>query len=190
MGSGYLPHYAKIPIRFPVASRLRVDPLEGGLGGLIFREEAVVPPYWKDYDRLPDGGPEMWPRRFDVSRWGILLARQAGRDVGGAAVAFRCADLDMLEGRTDLAILWDLRVLPELRRTGIGTQLINYAAQWARRRGCRQLKVETQNVNVPACRFYARSGCLLGGVHRFAYASTQEVAHEVMLLWYRDLLAS
>jgi ribosomal protein S18 acetylase RimI-like enzyme len=105
-------------------------------------------------------------------------------------VAFGSADLDMLEGRTDLAVLWDLRVLPELRRTGIGTKLMDHAAIWSRRRECRQLKVETQNVNVPACRFYVRSGCLLGGVHRFAYASTREVAHEVMLLWYRDLLAS
>ena len=51
---------------------------------------------------------------------------------------------------------------------------------------------ETQNTNVPACRFYARQGCRLGATHRFAYAgsghgSDDPVAQEAMLLWYLDL---
>jgi len=44
--------------------------------------------------------------------------------------------------------------------------------------------VETQNVNVPACRFYARMGCVLGGIHRFAYP---ELPGEARLLWYKAL---
>ena len=50
-----------------------------------------------------------------------------------------------------------------------------------------QLKAETQNVNVAACRFYAAMGCRLGAIHRFAYAGQPHVAGEVMLLWYLDL---
>lgn len=44
--------------------------------------------------------------------------------------------------------------------------------------------VETQSTNVPACRFYARQGCTLGAIHRFAYPA---LPHEVQLLWDRDL---
>ena len=43
-----------------------------------------------------------------------------------------------------------------------------------------------QNVNVAACRFYAKH-CILGGVERYGYAACPEVAHEAMLLWYRGL---
>jgi GNAT superfamily N-acetyltransferase len=93
----------------------------------------------------------------------------------------------MLENRSDLAVLWDLRVQPEQRRKGIGRRLFQQAAEWARVQGCTQLKIETQNVNVPACRFYARQGCHLGAVLRYGYSGCPDVAHETMLLWYLDL---
>ena len=50
------------------------------------------------------------------------------------------------------------------------------------------MKIETQNVNVPACRFYAQQGCHLGAILRYGYAGCPEVAHEAMLLWYLDLV--
>ena len=36
----------------------------------------------------------------------------------------------------------------------------------------------------PACRFYAKQGCELAAIHRFAYP---ELPNEVQLLWYKDL---
>lgn len=183
-----LSEYAQIPIAFEVRSVLHAVPVEGGLGGIRLREETVAEPYVKDYDDNEEGFPEDWPRQFDVSNWGILLTWEDGRCVGGAAVAHNTAGVYMLEGRSDLAVLWDIRVRPEARRRGIGAQLFQHAAGWARERGCRQLKAETQNVNVPACRFYARQGCELGAIHRFGYAGHPRVGHEAMLLWYLALL--
>ena len=58
------------------------------------------------------------------------------------------------------------------------------AVEAARQRRCRWLKIETQNTNVPACRFYARQGCELRGIHRGMYAAFPE---ELQLLWYYDL---
>jgi hypothetical protein len=50
------------------------------------------------------------------------------------------------------------------------------------------MKIETQNINVDACRFYARMGCELGAIHRRAYITAlAELAKEAMLLWYFDL---
>ena len=67
----------------------------------------------------------------------------------------------MLEGRHDLAVLWDIRVAPSSRRRGVGAALFCAATEWAAATGYQELKVETQNVNVAACRFYGRHGCEL-----------------------------
>lgn len=187
MGIDTLPLYAEIPIAFRVESMLRVDLVDGGLGGIRLHEERVATPYVKDYDAHEDGGPERWPKRFDLRNWGIFFASDGNRPVGGAVVAFNTPGVHMLAGRTDLAVLWDIRVHPDSRRYGIGTKLFRHAADWSRERGCRHLKVETQNINLPACRFYARQGCKLGQIDRYGYAGHPEVGHEVMLIWYLDL---
>jgi ribosomal protein S18 acetylase RimI-like enzyme len=93
----------------------------------------------------------------------------------------------MLAGRKDLAVLWDLRVHPEFRRRGIGARLFLAAAAWARERDCVQLDVETQNVNVPACRFYRRSGCRLSRIDRFAYWPDRACRQEILLVWSLEL---
>jgi len=173
-----------VPIAFLVTSRLAVRPAENGIGGLLLVEEPVTPAYLKDYDAYEGEGPESWPSSFDVSNWLLLSAFDGGRRVGGAAVASDTPGVDMLEGRDDLAVLWDLRVQPEHRGQGVGRRLFGAAAEWARTRGCRELKVETQNVNVPACRFYARQGCELRTIRQHAYPGLPD---EAQLLWYKVL---
>lgn len=179
-----LPEYSRVPIAFWVESRFRVEPIEGGLGGLALVEEPVVP-YVKDYDALAGEGPSRWLGRWDLSNWGILCAFDGGRQmVGGAVVAWKTEGLNLLGGRADLAALWDLRVHPDARGQGVGYQLFRRALAWARERQCRRLLVETQNINVPACRFYARQGCTLGAMNLYAY---DDALDEVQLLWYRDV---
>ena len=134
----------------------------------------------KDYD--DDGGPEAWPSRFDLSFWRIFAARVNGSRVGGAAVVLRAPDMDMLRGRDDVAILWDIRVDPAFRGQGIGTALIAAVEAWSSAHGAEWIEVETQNVNVPACRFYERQGFVLRDVNRHAYPL---LPSEVQLLWCR-----
>ncbi|MGZ8493067.1 MAG: GNAT family N-acetyltransferase [Gemmatirosa sp.] len=175
-----------MPIAFEVRERLAVVAPDAGLGGLHLVREAVPAPYVKDYDAGPGDHPTAWPTRFDVARWGILSAWVDDARAGGAVVAWDTPGVAMLEGRADLAVLWDLRVAPARRGRGIGAALFQAAEAWARERGARWLKVETQNVNVAACRFYAHQGCILGAVHRFAYPTLPD---EAQLLWYRRLAA-
>ena len=183
-----LADYANIPISYQVRSKLDVKLLDNGLGGMVFHEEKVIPPYTKDHDRLITGeNPTTWTARFDVTNWAFLMARIGEMPVGGATIAFRTQGVDMLDRRDDLTVLWDIRVRPEHRRSGIGTKLFAEAAKWSKERGCSQLKVETQNINVPTCRFYTRQGCRLGEVHRYKYIHHPAVAHEIMLVWYLDL---
>jgi GNAT superfamily N-acetyltransferase len=90
----------------------------------------------------------------------------------------------MFEGRGDLALLWDIRVAPGHRGRGVGRALFEATEAWALTRGCRELKVETQNINTPACRFYAALGCQLRVVRENAYP---ECPGETQFLYYKPL---
>jgi GNAT superfamily N-acetyltransferase len=179
-----LAEYARVPIAFEVSERLVVHVADAGLAGLRLVAEPVARPYRKDYDAGAGQHPTAWGERFDVAGWRILAAYLGAVRVGGAVLVWRAADVALLDGRTDVALLWDLRVAPARRGQGIGSALFRAAERWARARGAGWLKVETQNVNVAACRFYARQGCVLGAIHRFAYPALPD---EAQLLWYRAL---
>jgi GNAT superfamily N-acetyltransferase len=180
----HLPAHGQISIAFEVRSILELTVADAGLGGFILRERELTAPYVKDYDSIGESRPDNWSQCFDIANWALHSAWIERRRVGGLVTAFRTEGLDMLERREDLVVIWDLRVSSALRGRGVGAALFVAAEAWAKAQGCRQLKVETQNVNVPACRFYARSGCTLGGIHRFAYPQLPE---EVQLLWYKDI---
>ena len=183
--SSSLRGYASIPIAFEVSTILELTIAGHGLGGFIFTERTIDTPYVKDYDALDGEGPLSWSERFDLSNWGFLAAWSDDTRVGGAAIAFDTHGIDMLEGRNDLAVLWDLRVAPSARGIGAGSALFRAAGEWAMGKGCRHLKVETQNINLSACRFYARQGCTLGAIDRFAYPTLPD---EIQLIWYKELV--
>lgn len=176
--------HAQIPIAFLVNHVFDVSLVDGGLGGVSLSEVTVESPWTKDYDAEAEGGPTLWQSRFDVSNWGLIAAHDGDRRVGGAVIAFDTDHVNMLEGRSDLAVLWDLRIAPDCRSTGIGTMLFHAAEAWARDRGCSTLKVETQNINVAACRFYRRMGCELRSLSRSAYP---DLPAEVQLIWSKQL---
>lgn len=184
-GPECLPDYSKVPISFMVRSILEVELISGGLGGLLLRERPVESPYLYDYDR--EEAPTRWSRQFDLTNWGFFLAGDSQAPMGAATVAFDTPGVHMLEGRKELAVLWDIRVHPDARRQGVGAALFRAAVEWARERGCTQLKVETQTHNVGACQFYVRMGCHLGAIHRYAYAGDPATAGETMVLWYINL---
>lgn len=179
-----LEKYGRIPIAFEVRTVLDVAELGNGSGQFVLSERRIETPYLKDYDAISDEGPAQWARRFDVTDWGVLVARREGHRVGGAVVTGNSPSLSRLADRPDVAILWDIRVSPEARGQRIGSALFRAAEAWARARSCRQLKVETQNINVPACRFYVRQGCTLETVVHFAYP---KFVDEIQLLWSKDL---
>jgi GNAT superfamily N-acetyltransferase len=179
-----LDEHAVIPVAFVVDRVLEVTLVDGGLGGMSLTETAVADRYVKDYDAIEGSGPARWPERFDISGWGLICARRNGTRVGGAVIAVNTPGVRMLGGRDDVAVLWDIRVSPAERGAGIGSALFQAAALWAAARSCGWLKIETQNVNTAACRFYQKMGCTLGAIDRFAYPG---LPGEVQLLWWKTL---
>lgn len=179
--------YARIPIAFEVRSVVVIpyEPCdERSPGTSPFLTRAVPEPYVKDYDAIPGNHPTAWKHLFTGARLAMLVASAGGEQVGGAIVLCDAPRLMLLEGRRDLALLWDLRVAPARRGHGVGRALFAAAESWARAESCTGLLIETQDINVPASRFYARQGCRLGAAHARAYA---DCPGEVQLLWYKPL---
>ena len=175
--------YATISIAYEVHEILDVSRSSAVPNGFTLEARALGTRYVKDYD-ADGGGPEMWASRFDLSHWRIFVARAQGRRVGGAAVVFRALDVEMLGADRELALLWDIRVAPDARGGGVGSALMAAAEAWAGANGARWLEVETQNVNVPACRFYSARGFVLHAANPHAYSS---LPNEMQLLWRKTL---
>lgn len=177
---------ASVPIAFEVREVL--DPARVGSGRAEFLDSAtpIAQPWVKDYDAVPGNHPVDWGGELDLSGWGLITAWSGARRLGSALIVQGAPAIDLLEGRDDLAVLWDLRVVPEVRGRGVGTQLLRAAERWAVSRGCRHLKIETQTLNVAACRFYAGAGYELLEVSEHAYPNLPD---EVQVLWRRDLAA-
>lgn len=175
---GDLADYASIPSRFSTHSVFDVS-----ADGLT--ERALTSPLVKDYDALER--PETWPRLFDVSRWARLSAYIDGARVGGAIVARDTPGVDLLESWRDLLVLWDIRIHPQTRGMGVGRALFEAAGNWGAECGCIEMKVETQNVNIAACRFYQAMGCTLTDVNRGTYA---DVPDDIQLFWRKSIAAN
>jgi len=163
-----LSEYSHVPMRFLVTSRLDISALRRGEF-----VEIPVSPWLKDYDLLEPIAT--LDERFDTRFWGRLMAYRTENNVlvGGCIVVWKWGS-EMLEDREDLAILWDIRVRSEFQSQGIGRQLFAAAMEWARERDCTELRVETQDVNVPALQFYTAMGCRLLSVQELAYVGMDE----------------
>lgn len=115
------------------------------------------------------------------------MAFDGERPVGAAAVASRSKTADMLEGRDDLAVLWDIRVDEAYKHQGVGQSLFDMAVNWSREQKLVQMKIECQNNNVPAVKFYHKQGAVLSVINEYAYYNESEYRHETMFIWFLDL---
>ena len=170
--------YEAVRIAFEVRSRVNLDLLRSSNGATI--TEIPVIPRWKDYDECAEDRPTALPARFDMSNWLIVSAFESDRRLGGMIVAWNTPGCDMLEGRSDIVVLFDVRVHPAARGQGVGRLLFEYVVAWARTHACVELRVETQDVNVGACRFYRAMGCELHSVQEGAYGPELD---EAMIIW-------
>ena len=155
-------------------------------GEPALRTRTVSTSWHKDYDAVPDNDPASWPTRFDIRQW-IFLSAWAGTErVGGAIAVADPTAVALTGGRPTAAVLWDLRVAPAFRRRGVGRQLLSTAEAAVRAERFRALDVETQDINVAACRLYSECGYDLIAVIRDAYPDARG---EAKLVWSKRLVS-
>ncbi len=85
-----------------------------------------------------------------------------------------------------VARIEDIIVGRQFRRYGIGSLLLNCASDWARKRGCWAIVLETQNVNYPAIQFYLRNGLEVWSINQHFYPPGS-VEHEVAIFMGKKL---
>lgn len=133
-------------------------------------EMQVDPPIYKD---AYEGRTVL-----DVERW---LREIEGGYVALAADHIAGAILLTIDEEHAIMRIQDLIVGRQYRRYGIGSLLLRCAADWARKRDCWAMVLETQNINYPAIQFYLHHGLEIWGIQQPSYppGSTK---HEVSIL--------
>lgn len=85
----------------------------------------------------------------------LLVAEHDGRVVGSFQLTFVP---DMQPDGRDVAIVENVIVDGSVRGGGIGSAMMRWAVEEARRRGCSQVKLTSNNRRADAHRFYERLG--------------------------------
>lgn len=78
----------------------------------------------------------------------------------------------------------EISVKQKFRRKGVGKELINAAVNWSKEKKLHGIMIETQNNNVPACKFYESCGFSLGGFDINLYKEIKKHENEIALFWY------
>jgi GNAT superfamily N-acetyltransferase len=125
--------------------------------GWLFREDAG-----RHDAGTRDAG---WPARYGLAYYSglvddpsclLALARDADGKVIGHLVGKLSGPGEMLLSR--VAVLESMRVAPDARGAGVGSELVRHFFAWAREAGAVQASVTAYAANDGALRFYERHG--------------------------------
>ena len=180
----YLDKYDKIPMLVNVKSKLKLEKIENGLGGILLKE-IPTKEYIKDLGEYEE--VTKWAEEFDITNWAFFMAFDNEFPIGAITIVSRTINIQMLDGRDDISVLWDIRVDERYKQQGVGTKLFNMAVEWSKSKELKQMKIECQNNNVQAYKFYHKQGAVLGRIDEYAYYKDIEDRDEVQFIWYLDL---
>ena len=150
---------------FTATSKLVLKAEDGKLGYTV--EE--IPPYKKNYGPRQNNFDEY---EHDPNKV-IFLAYMNGELAG---------EVRLSKNWNRFALLDDFAVEPKFRRQGVGRALIQRCIAWAYEIGFPGLTLETQDINVPACKLYENCGFELRGFDTYLYKATN--LPEIALFWY------
>lgn len=180
----FLELYDKVAMNVNVNSEYKVERINNGLGGFILKE-VQVEPYIKDLSSYEHATG--YENEFDITNWRFYMAFDGDIPVGAMTVAGKTEGLNMLYGRKDACVLWDIRIADTYKRKGIGQKLLDMGILDAKRDGYRQMIIECQNNNVQACKFYQKQGAVLSKIDMYAYYLEPEIRNEIQFIWYLDI---
>lgn len=118
----FLELYDNVSMNVNVHSEYKVKRINNGLGGFVF-EEISVEPYIKDlsiYERATE-----YEKEFDITNWRFYMAFDEDIPVGAMTVVGKTDGLNMLYGREDACVLWDIRVADAYKYKGIGQEVLS-----------------------------------------------------------------
>ena len=152
---------------FTVDSRL-VFRMENGK--ITYTVSEVAPPYLKTYG----------PRRTDFAEYAdaddrMIFLAYADNTIAG--------EVRISDAWNKFALIDDFVVAPKYRRLGVGSTLIRHCVEWAKEKSFPGVTLETQDINVPACKLYERCGFELRGFDTHLYKGVHPGTDEIALYW-------
>ena len=185
VNESFFSQYDEIPMLVHVNTVFIPKTVNSGLGGILFDEVNVKPYTWdiSHYEIASD-----YAKEFDISNWAVFMAFDGDKAVGGVTAVSKTKEVRMLDNRDDLCALWDLRVDDAYKGMGIGTMLFKMVVDWSKSNELKQIKIESQTNNVPACKFYAKQGAVLRCFNEYSEIGNPHAReHEMSVIWYLDL---
>ena len=83
------------------------------------------------------------------------------------------------------ALIEDICVSKSSRGQGVGTALLQKAVDWAKDKKLQGLALETQDINLLACRFYSKFGFTIGAVDTMFYKNlSRPYSDAIAIFWY------
>ena len=134
-------------------------------------ETPIDPPYYKNFREDANSLADV-EQRLQGSEGGYVAL--ANDEIAGAVL------LNIDEDRS-VARISDLIVGNQYRRYGVGSLILKCAVDWARKRGCWAIVLETQSVNYPAIQLYLRNGLEVWGINQHYYPPGP-AEHEISVL--------
>jgi len=122
-------------------------------------ETPIDPPYYKNFREEASALADV-EQRLRSSEGGYVAL--ANDEIAGGVL------LNVDEERA-VARISDLIVGNQYRRYGVGSLLLKCAADWARKRDCWAIVLETQSVNYPAIQLYLRNGMEVWSINQHFY---------------------
>ena len=126
------------------------------------------------YEKILNVDKEDYTTFIDNPAKVIFFADVDGKPVG---------QIKLIPWWNKFAYVEELVVDTEFRGKGVGRALMSRAIEWAKHQNFPGITLETQDNNVPACKFYENCGFVLGGFDLYAFRNLSN-ASEIALYWY------
>lgn len=79
----------------------------------------------------------------------------------------------------------DIFIKKQFKQKGLGKELLKKSIDWSKQNYLSGVMVETQDINLTACRFYKNLGFEIGGLDKFLYDRRDDTINkEVAVFWY------
>lgn len=110
-----------------------------------------------------------WRKILNQKTTDISVIKHKNKFIGGCITVTNSPMCNMQRDDIKNAVLWDLRIHPDFQNCGLGEMLINVAKDYAKKRNCKNLLIETQDNNPKAINFYLKHGARLIETNKNAY---------------------
>ncbi|MFW9914028.1 MAG: GNAT family N-acetyltransferase [Candidatus Thorarchaeota archaeon] len=169
ISSENLNDFYRIDNSFKVSSVIELSMVQGEIQ---YEVKEVAESWEKKYDEIRDFDPAS----VIDSETAVIFLAYIEDEIAGKIV--------LKKHWNNFAHIEDIAVDRSFRRQGIGKQLLHRAIRWAREKNFPGISLETQDVNVGACRLYESCGFHIGGFDKSLYKAIDKSKDEVAIYWY------